>query len=832
MAATDSAQAACEEILNRIATEFVLAQPGKDDGLVPIYSLLNDLAVAAECELRPCADGARRVKQTLDGLLDASQPFDERTHELVGEYISWAQGGLLEAENGKQMGAFAMPEWAIEETGEARAALTRDEEALREKLNRIATELVLAKAGSEEGLVPVYAILGELKDLVTGESVFLEACQNVKLALDALLDEARPWDTKTLEYLGRFTTWAQPAISDFVANEKPEAFEPLEGLEAADESIAESVGAGSEAKDELLEVNLAEDQEILSEFRAEATEHLESIEETTLVLESEPKNKEGLAGLFRSFHTIKGVAGFLHLTPIQMLAHEVESLLDHARNGRLILTSEMITLILRARDTIQTLVGQVSEALETGRLPSEVVPVTHLIQSVEQAAKRALSGEGAEEPAGVAAPIAAADARAEEEEGPQAPSATPSAPAASAAANGGNGSAPVTRRNEGGTIRVNTHKLDNLMDMVGELVIVQSQLAESSQKLNGDGGNLQRNVSQLGRITRELQHTSMSLRLVPVKPTFQKVGRVVRDLSSTYGKKVDFHVSGEDTELDRNVVEMISDPLVHMVRNAFDHGLEPNAERVGLGKAEAGQVRLKAYHQGSNIVIELTDDGRGIDPKKLLAKAVRVGLVPEGVVPPDEELYAMIFQPGFSTAEKVTDVSGRGVGMDVVRRNIEQLRGKVELTSQVGAGTTFKIKLPLTTAIIDGLIVRVGEDRFILPTNSVKVALRPERKQVSTIKGQAEVLDLRGRTIPLRRLHQMFNIPTEVTKMWEGIVVIIETFGKPYGLLVDDMLSKQEVVIKNLGSLMHNVRGVAGGAILGDGTIALILDPSGLTKEV
>jgi two-component system, chemotaxis family, sensor kinase CheA len=269
-----------------------------------------------------------------------------------------------------------------------------------------------------------------------------------------------------------------------------------------------------------------------------------------------------------------------------------------------------------------------------------------------------------------------------------------------------------------------------------------------------------------------------------------------------------------------------------MIRNSLDHGIEKEEERVAAGKNPVGKVVLKAYHQGSNIVIELSDDGHGIDPARILKKARKSGLVREDETLSRQDILALIFEPGFSTAEKVTDISGRGVGMDVVRRNIEKLRGKVELETEVGKGTTFKIKLPLTTAIIDGMIVRVGNDRFILPTTSVKVALRPEKKQVTRIKGKAEVLDLRGKTIPLVHLHERFGVETEIIHPWDGIVIIIETFGKPYGLLVDDLLSKQEVVIKSLGGMMKSVPGVAGGAILGDGTIALILDPAGLIGQV
>jgi two-component system chemotaxis sensor kinase CheA len=304
--------------------------------------------------------------------------------------------------------------------------------------------------------------------------------------------------------------------------------------------------------------------------------------------------------------------------------------------------------------------------------------------------------------------------------------------------------------------------------------------------------------------------------------------RLARDLARDFGKKVAFVTSGEDTELDRTVVEEIGDPLVHMVRNALDHGLESSADRLAAGKPETGTLHLKAYHQGSNIVIELQDDGRGIDPDKIYRKAVERGMFPAGTQLAREETLALIFAPGFSTAEKITSVSGRGVGMDVVKRNIEKLRGKIEIMSEVGRGSTFKVKLPLTMAIIDGLVVRVGEDRFILPSTSVQMALRPQREHVSTVHGKGEVLDLRGKFVPIHRLNRRFGIPGEAANPWEGIVVIVENSGKISALLVDEMVSKQEVVIKNLGAFMQNLPGVAGGAILGDGNIALILDPGSL----
>ena len=322
----------------------------------------------------------------------------------------------------------------------------------------------------------------------------------------------------------------------------------------------------------------------------------------------------------------------------------------------------------------------------------------------------------------------------------------------------------------------------------------------------------------------------MALRMIPIKPAFQKMERLARDLARSSGKQVDFTTSGEGTELDRTVVEEIGDPLVHMVRNALDHGLETPAERLAQGKPATGSLGLRAYHEGGSVIVELQDDGRGIDPIKVLAKAKRQGLIAADAQLSREDIFGLIFLPGFSTAEKITDVSGRGVGMDVVKRNIERLRGKIEVASEVGHGAVFKVKLPLTLAIIDGLVVRVGDDRFILPSTSVQMALRPAQKDVIRVQGCGEVLDWHGRLLPLHRLHRHFGIPARAQDPWDGIVVIVESCGKICALLVDEMISKQEVVIKSLGAFLQGLAGVSGGAILGDGSIALILDPTTLLR--
>ncbi|HET7537886.1 MAG TPA: chemotaxis protein CheA [Candidatus Didemnitutus sp.] len=728
--------------------------------------------------------------------------------------------------------------------------------ALDEILNRLATETILASPGKDEGLVPSYSLLGELREICALEPVLRDAVTAAHSALEKLLDAAQPFDAATLGQVRMLVDWMPAAAADVKAGEAPMPF--TEAAPAvATAPTQEEAPAHRAAGDVLMELNIGENHELLTEFYAEAVDHLQQIEAALLVLDQQPENPEALNSIFRSFHTIKGNAGFLGLVPMHTLAHEVESLLDLARNHQLVLTPVIITEILRSRDALQALTQQVAVALEKGKLPDQIIPVSHLIRAVKQlasgspastplapapadshggtSASAVVTGAGASTPAiapVVAAPTEAAPVKAElasadhstppHQMVPEARSTGTSTAAQAAKA------APTAGASQ--TVRVNTEKLDSLMDVVGELVIVQSQIIESA-RANGDAGSpLQRNVAQLSRITKELQHTAMSLRMIPVKPTFQKMERLARDLARDFGKKVHFQVTGEDTELDRTVVEEIGDPLVHMVRNALDHGLDTTAERIAKGKPETGVVNLSAYHQGSNIVIELSDDGRGINPEKIFRKAVEKGVISADAQLTRDEVLALIFAPGFSTAEKVTSVSGRGVGMDVVKRNIEKLRGKIEIVSEVDKGSTFKIKLPLTMAIIDGLVVRVGTDKFILPSTSVQMAMRPAKEAITTVHGQGEVLELRGKILPLHRLHRRFGIPADAQQPWDGIVVIVEHSGKVSALLVDEMVSKQEVVIKNLGAFMQGLPGVAGGAILGDGNIALILDPGSLLQ--
>lgn len=378
------------------------------------------------------------------------------------------------------------------------------------------------------------------------------------------------------------------------------------------------------------------------------------------------------------------------------------------------------------------------------------------------------------------------------------------------------------------TVKVETQKLDGLIDLVGELVITQSLVTANASIKFLKEQKIVKDLAQVSRITSELQRNAMSLRMVQINQTFRKMNRLVRDLAHKFEKDVELVTMGEDTEIDRNMVESIYDPLVHMIRNCLDHGLESPKERLAAGKSPKGLVTLKAYHQGGNVVIELTDDGRGLDREKVVARAIEKGLIQSGDNLSTQAIHNLVFQPGFSTKDRVTDISGRGVGMDVVKKSVEVLRGKVDFNSEPGKGSITTIRLPLTLAIIDGMIVRVGEFRYILPTISINESFRPKPEEYFTVKNQGEMIKVRDALLPLVRLSQIVRAAGAMTDPALGLVVVVENEGQRCCLLVDEVLGKQEVVIKSLGEALKYVRSLAGGTILGDGRVGLILDVSGL----
>lgn len=550
-----------------------------------------------------------------------------------------------------------------------------------------------------------------------------------------------------------------------------------------------------------------EDRPLLAEFVTESSEYIEAAEGALLLLENELDNDEAINTVFRAFHTVKGTAAFLGFSRLAEFAHFAESLLSRMRDKEIRCVGGYANLALRSCDQIKEMVLAVGEALNGKplRLPEAYVEIINILKNPEAAG---VSGDEKALPAKVLE-------KNRQEEQP-------------IVQTGAGALASVSERAVDSSVRVRTDRLDSLIDIVGELVMAQSMLAQDSTASQPGQHELARKISHAGKIVRELQTLTMAMRMIPLKNTFQKMARVVRDVAHKCGKQVEFVTEGEDTEIDRNMVDIVADPLIHMVRNAVDHGIETPDIREANGKAKTGKIRLAAYHAGGDVVVELRDDGAGLDAEKLLKKAIANGLIEPDKNLPESEIFNLIFAPGFSTAEQVTDVSGRGVGMDVVRRNIESMRGRIEISSEKGKGSLFTIRLPLTLAITDGMLVRVGSERYIIPTVHIHLSFRPNPSSISSIVGKGEMVHLRGELLPIVRLHHLFGVEGAVENLTEGSLVIVADGRRRCAILVDELLGQQQAVAKTLGRGVGKIQGVSGGAILGDGRVGLILETAEL----
>ena len=600
--------------------------------------------------------------------------------------------------------------------------------------------------------------------------------------------------------------------------------------------IADDVTDASKEESQPSEKARVQDESLLRDFIIESLEYIDEIETNTLNLEQEPENKDHINAIFRPFHSIKGVAAFLDLEQIRDLAHDLETLLDKARNDELPMTSQAIDVVLDGADALKAMITRLRDDLE-GKVPE---PLDIDISALRKRVKAAQQGISDTEKTLKLGEILVEDGAVTQEsleEGLKAAQAESSKKIGEILIDEGKVSpkqvSQALRKQskqtmDTATIRVDVKKLDDLIDMVGELVITQSMIRQNPIIQSNMDRKLAKDISQLSSITSELQRTSTSLRMVPIKQTFQRMSRLVRDLSRKVGKSIGIVMEGEDTDIDKNMVDEIYNPLVHMVRNAVDHGIESGEERIKSGKPEKGLIQLKAYHRGGSIVIEISDDGKGLDKDKILKKAIENGVINSSQGLSDQEIYKLIFHPGLSTAKEVTDVSGRGVGMDVVKQAVEKLSGKIEINSVYGKGTSIMTFFPLTMAIIDGITVRVGKERYIIPTGAIRQLLRPPRESYSNVVGRGEMINVMGDLMPLMRLHKFFGIECEHKNPWEAIVAVIEGEDKSECIMVDEIIGEEEVVIKGLGEGLKDIKGVSSGAIMGDGNVGLILDPEGL----
>jgi len=733
----------------------------------------------------------------------------------------------------------------------------------KQLLQHIAFELAFVDPIRENGVDGVHELLLQLGDVIAGASGpespdFIRVAQRTaqrwiddRIAADSRLtgetiqrlNDWQPWMESAL------TAWEYnlpcPPLSDDWHSDAPQLPAPTREAPPlpASKVLPPAMLAMEDVEEQLADGLAADaDREMVMLFCAEAQDLLQDIEQGVLVLEENPNEPTTIDTVFRAFHTFKGNSGVMKFVVLQRLTHELESLLDAARRGTFQLGRESIDLILQGADILKRYVAELSRQLtgaDAGRKIS--LPIPWLVSRVHHilTAENGLAGDAGRAPSIPAvlspqthaavqpAPANAIPTAREPQSQPKppqplalpeatSPRATPpkQTPVASAA----------------GIVRVDTHKLDGLIDLVGELVIAQSMVVQNPELRGITCEHLSRSLGQLRGITSDLQRTAMALRMVPIRNTFQKMARLVRDLAVQQGKEIHLVLEGEDTELDRNIVEELSDPLIHMIRNSADHGIEPADRRIADGKPRTGTITLRAFHQGGFIVIQIQDDGKGLVADRILAKAMERGLVKPDAHLDEQDVFELIFAPGFSTAEKITDVSGRGVGMDVVRRNIEKMRGKIQIQSVAGEGTTFTLFVPLTLAIIEGLLVGVGEQRYIIPTLSVRESFRPLPGMISTVHGRGEMVNVRGRLTPMLRLGNHLHTPVKSVDPTQGIVVVVEAGQDSRCLLVDELIGKQEVVIKSLGEMFYNQTAFAGAAILGDGRVGLILDVNSLVK--
>jgi two-component system, chemotaxis family, sensor kinase CheA len=649
------------------------------------------------------------------------------------------------------------------------------ESLLRERIDELATRLLIRDACSEASGCDPKQLLAELAKFAQ------EAC-------DAGYDEAARVAEELSASIGRAPTW-------------PATMTQLQGGLAR---LQQTIGAGGgvypaepPSAAAIKQSSLADDPELVAEFVRESREHLTSIEQRILTLEREPADADAIHSVFRGFHTIKGLAGFLEFSAIQEMTHELETALNLAREGKLAIIPAVIDVILESVDYLSRAIAGVESGGPNERDPSH----DRLLRKV-----RALM---AEEP-DVTVPALPPTTKPETAVPPE------------------HDRKRVGTAAEALSVRVDTTKLDYLVDMVGEMVIAQSLVRHNETLAAASDSRLLRDLAQLARITSEVQKTAMAMRMVPIGQLFQRTARQVRDLSRKVGKQVELVTRGEDTELDKTIAEELADPLMHMVRNAIDHGIEAPDIRKEAGKPPKATIILAAYHQAGQIVIEIADDGRGLDARKIVAKAHHKGLIEDGAHLSESDIFRLILEPGFSTADQVTDISGRGVGMDVVRKQVEKLRGRIEIHSQAGQGTTFLLKLPLTMAIIDGLVVMIGHHRYIVPLFAVREMFRPVAESISTVQSRKEMALVRGRLLPVLRLYKRFGLHPRTEDPCQALLIVAESEGQPFCLMVDDLVGKQEVVIKSLGEGLGEVPGIAGGAILGDGRVGLILDMGGL----
>lgn len=589
-------------------------------------------------------------------------------------------------------------------------------------------------------------------------------------------------------------------------------------------------------------------------FFEESQEHLDEMEQLLLGLDVSDPDAETLNSIFRAAHSIKGGSGIFSFDALTSVTHIMESLLDKIRQGKMAITKKMVDLFLHSNDHLKNILDAYRRHEEIDW--AQVQKITRQLEEITSGKKNKIKEDAygffenpllsedsnaygffdevaQEEAFGFFEPELDKNAEPEDQSTDQKPavveeSVAEESPAAVKVKNKSSEQTLV----ESSSIRVDIAKVDQLINLVGEIVITQSMMNLIGKSLEGDlAEKFQTVANELERNTREIQEAVMSIRMLPVSFIFNRFPRVVRDLSSKLGKEIDLIIEGGETELDKSLTEKLVDPLTHLVRNSIDHGIESPEIRREKGKNPTGTVVLRAAQQGGNIIITITDDGGGLNREKIIAKA-REKNIPINDLAKDEEVWQLIFAPGFSTAAQVTDVSGRGVGMDVVKRNVQALGGHIDIQSTAGAGTTISIRLPLTLAIVDGMCVSVANQTFIIPLVHIVESMRAQQQDIKTLAGDDQLLHVRNEYWPILSLYKCMQLEPVYTDVSKGIVVLIETNKHRFGLFVDNLVGQQQVVIKSLEQHYKRVHGISGATIMGDGSVALIVDVESLALGV
>ncbi len=707
---------------------------------------------------------------------------------------------------------------------------------INEKIDQLASDLVLLDLSSEEEQNEFLVSLEELKKFAQ-ESDFGVVSEIIHIT-QKFLQSIDLSDEKTGN---KIFTFLISSLQN-VISENDRGSDIFSYAKIFEEELNYLISKETNAGASAVQRSLTETQKaMLPDFISDAVSLLENIENDLLALEEAGHDAEKINTVFRNFHTLKGESGLLGLINLADLTHAAEDLLEQLRSNVLKIDGDIITILLQVVDIIREYFNNFSsDSCEKGTENFYNIKDSLLCLAEEKKNRDQSDGDESKKRIGEIlidnGTIVSEDLEnaleIQETSQPNKRIGEILQETQKVTETDVNAAITIQKTLTDASIKIKVDKLDALIELVGELVISETQVIQNPLIKGIDNQRVVKDLAELDRITRRLQEISMGMRLVPVRPTFQKMVRIIRDLSRKSKKSIDVSLLGEDTEIDKNMVEMISDPLVHMVRNSVDHGIESAEERQSKGKDSTGCIKLSAFHKGGNVVVEIHDDGAGIDTEKVFQKALEKGMVKEGEELLKNRICNLIFEPGFSTAEEITDISGRGVGMDVVKRNVEQLRGRIDISTEKDKGSVFSIQLPITLAIIEGIILMSGEERYILPINSVVEFVRPSKKNLTNVAGKEEVYKVHNRMYPLIRLNKYFHFLKSDRPFENSTICLVESDYGRVCLVVEKLLGQQQVVIKNLGKSLKKLRGVSGGAILGDGRVGLILDVNGIVELV